>query len=414
MKKLNLLLLFLAGLLITACSNDDDPQKPDTVYKYLDKITYVKTETVSNLGLGLLFTGYGEYATILQSDVKVYRVSYYTQYQGKQIKASGALFTSVASRSDLPTVVYTHGTIKKEEAPSLNLGGTKEGIADLQSHTLEVFLGMALASAGNCAVLVPDYIGYGESKSVEHPYVHGQSLGQASFDFINACAEADRDGFKAGWLNPNLFITGYSEGGYAAVALQKKIQESKSTHQYTINKVIAGSGPYDHYSFAREFMEKGGEQTPHMVSTFLWTIQMYKIDYNYSKPYSDILSPEDDARLKATNYAMGYFLPEETDISTDPTDLFNPSFIQGVMNETDTEFINSLKDNSLTSFAAADSLILIYGTADDWVTPTHAENMYKALKEKACPTKLYTCPGGDHATTLFYYLDILLARLGKE
>jgi dipeptidyl aminopeptidase/acylaminoacyl peptidase len=91
--------------------------------------------------------------------------------------------------------------------------------------------------------------------------------------------------------------------------------------------------------------------------------------------------------------------------------LFQPAFIAGIQDDTDTEFIRISQQNSFTDFAPKDSVIFVYGDADDWVYPVNSENAYHAMKEKGCKVKAYVQPGGDHDTTLPLFLDVLLERL---
>ncbi|NDV60365.1 S9 family peptidase [Bacteroides sp. 519] len=398
------LYLMLVGLLVISCSDDDTPDSGTTVeYDYLIEASYTVTAQPKLLAAALEKYGYGEFAPLLKSKVNLYKVTYQTEYNGKKINASGALMVSEELNPDFPTVIYHHGTLSKDEAPSQSLNG-------ILNFSLEVFLGISLASINNCAVLLPDYIGYGASADVVHPYLHDASLGQASFDFARACAEITNDKLESDWLNTDLFITGYSEGGYAALSLQKKIQETAQSG-FTINKVLAGSGPYDQYALSKEFFAKEETQDLHTISSYLWVLDMYKRNYNYSKGFSDIFSTKDDALLKATNYDLGYFNPEKLELNTDPQLLFKESFLTNVQNESDKELISILKENSYTNFVPADSLIFVYGTNDNWVYPVCTETTYAAMKQKECKVKAYPMPGGDHATTLPYYLQLLLGRL---
>ena len=335
-------------------------------------------------------------AALFKSNVRVVKVIYKTEYpEGTILHVSGIACISEDLNPNFPTLVYLHGTVEKGGAPSDKMEGFAEGAV--------------ISSVTNGVVLMPDYIGYGESENVLHPYCHGPSLAQTSFDMIRAYKEYATDNF-----NSNIFITGYSEGGYAAVALQKKIQEIVGSG-LNVHKTVAGSGPYDFVSFGEQFLSKDEKLDPKELGSYLWAIGMFKIDYGYSKPFEDIFSAEDNAKLKAINYDLGYFNPvNKTDINLNPQNLLKQSFISGAKNGTDTEFMNILKANSLVDFFPADSLIFVYGNADTWVYPVNTENAYNAMKQEGCPVKSYMLPGGNHNTTVNLYLDVLLLRLMME
>ncbi len=403
--------LFLQGLLIAfvltsvlcaSCSNNDDAPAPP-VYDYLIQADKATSTPVSAIVLKLAMNAqpdYQVYSTLPKVGVNLFRVSYRTPYQGNELKASGVFIVPEAPNPNMPTVVYTHGTIYRDEAPSINLSQ-----AGFQKST-ELFLCTVFASAFNCVVLMPDYIGYGDSESIVHPYAHAESLGQASLDFVRAYQEYAGDSF-----NKRLLIAGYSEGGYAAVALQKKIQETSHTG-LTVDKTIAGSGPYDQVASALKILSTNEETNLHFISSYLWVFQMYKNNFGYSKGYDAIFSPEDHTLLKAGGYDLAYFAPEKLSIHTNPTQLFADGFRNGVTGGTDTELLKMLADNSLTEFAPADSLLFVSGGADTWVDPVNTRSACGKMYAKGCKVWMYEVPGGDHYTTLPVFLAVLLDRMG--
>ncbi len=399
MKNIFILLLFIA-VVLTSCSKSEEPEE-----KYL--ITASKSSTVQKEMMQTvmaLIPDYAKYATLLKTDVSLFRVSYTTEYpKGKKINASGVLIIPDDFNTNYPTVVYTHGSIYKNEAPSL-------AINNLLSFPKEVALCIVMSSSFNCAVLMPDYVGYGDSESIPHPYMHAESLGQASLDLIRASREYVATPEVALPFNNHIFITGYSEGGYAAVALQKKIQETTNSGLQVV-KTLAGAGAYDHVVFAKEFLQQDIELNRHFVSSYLWVIGMYKTDFAYSKNYDQIFSEQDNTLLQSTNYNLAYFAPENLAINTNPWSLFKPEFRNGVINGTDTEMLQILKENSLIDFTPRDSLIFVHGTADTWVYPVNTLNAYNTMSAKGCKVKLYEYPDGNHETTLPVFLDILLGRL---
>lgn len=392
---------------LASCTKEDTPDAPDTP-EYLLSATpagYIQKEFLQ-LALSV-YPDFARYVHLPKAHVDFFRVSYTTEYPaGEPITASGVFMIPNGYDASFPTVVYTHGTITPSETPS-------RCIADPSTYTIELLLGAELSSAFRCAVLIPDYVGYGDSDHLIHPYIHTGSLGQASIDFIRAFREYTATPGTNLAFNPQVLITGYSEGGNAAVALQQKIQETASG-ELTVRKTIAGSGAYDNVALATTFIRQQQALSPRFVSSYLWAIGMYKADYGYSKSYHQIFSDDDHTLLQANNYPLAYFATESLPLHTDPSLLFRQGFREGVLNGTDTEFLSLLKENSLVDFAPADSLIFVCGTADDWVYPENTRNAFHAMASKGCKVKMYEYPGGTHQSTMFYYLDILLGRLSTE
>ena len=125
---------------------------------------------------------------------------------GQPTIASGAfLAPSNTPCTDFPMLVYHHGTsLRKIDVPSNDVGETLIG---------RVF------GAGGYFVLMPDYIGMGESPGL-HPYCHGESEATATRDMIRAAREFIADSLNM-IDNGELFLTGYSQGGHAAMASHK-------------------------------------------------------------------------------------------------------------------------------------------------------------------------------------------------
>lgn len=410
MKTYRICIFLFCVLFSFSCSKSDD-SKSVVQDVFLESSEFVQTLSKADLQLFLMFAAtngiisqddYNTYVPALKNDVKAYKITYYTTYKAEKIKASGLFFVPDAMESNR-TIVYAHGTISEpQDTPSI-------AIESANQYTMEIFLGFILSSISNAAVLMPDYLGYGASSSITHPYVHSESLAETTFDFIQAFKEfSDKEDNKL--FNNRLFITGYSEGGTTAVALHKKIQETNQTN-FVIEKTVAGSGVYDHVAMAKEFFEKEIELDDYVISSYLWVLGMYKNDFAYNKPYEEIFSDEDNLLLKATNYAMAYFNPIQLNINRNPALLFRYDFVNGVLNENDSSFLNVLKANSLCNFVPNDSIIFVYGKADQWVYPSNTENAYQYMNENGGKVKVYLKEDGDHTSTLTLYLKALLQRL---
>ncbi|MDR0368883.1 MAG: hypothetical protein LBH82_07080 [Bacteroidales bacterium] len=407
MKKLFIPIL----LLLVACTKEvkepqpaqDDNLVPDN---YLVRTEVGNTMNKELLKFALGSQGYGQYAPLMQSDVRSFSVVYTTEYpKGNKINASGALLIPENYNPHFPLVVLNHASYgDRNSAPSKDIKNPLPALMD-------VFLGMTIVSAFNCALLLPDYIGYGESQSVTHPYMHGESLGQVGLDFIRAFKEYAADSIALPFNN-QIFITGYSEGGYAAVALHKTIDNNPS-EGLQVCKNVAGGGAYDLEAFSKEVIVNPQPLDLRMLSSYLWVLEMYKKDFRYSKAYADIFSETDHALLQSIGYNLAYYSIETANlpIHNVATELFHPDFVSGVLNETDDEFIRISRKNSLVDFVPKDSLIFVWGDADSWVYPINSENIYNAMRRKGCKVASFVQSGGDHTTTLPLYVEVVLGRL---
>ncbi|TAE47237.1 MAG: T9SS C-terminal target domain-containing protein [Bacteroidetes bacterium] len=166
----------------------------------------------------------------IQFGAKYYRITYMTlDVHGQPDTASGLAAVPDNLINKYPRLVYQHGTASSRfDVPSYNVVGGGEGI-----------IGQLCAGLGYIAYL-PDYLGMGTSHGF-HPYVHAASEASAALDMLRAA-----DAFEAQLLarsNDQLFITGYSQGGHAAMALHREIEKNHAA-EFTVTAASHMSGPY--------------------------------------------------------------------------------------------------------------------------------------------------------------------------
>ncbi len=162
-----------------------------------------------------------------RNGVKIFSVVYQTQIASdlaQPAQASGLVLIPDSNAESFPWISLQHGTIAgKAEAPSLNPG---EGLFE--------------ASQGFITTVM-DYIGYGSSAELFHPYLISKAYVPAGVDILRATRRLVAD--EALELGP-LFLKGYSEGGYATMALQKAL-ETEYSGEFTVRASAPSAGPYD-------------------------------------------------------------------------------------------------------------------------------------------------------------------------
>lgn len=163
--------------------------------------------------------------------VTSYRLEYLTtDADGRQVRASGLVSVPqkpVGAKS--PVLSYQHGTIFSDaKAPSNNAVASEVAVV--------------LASQGYI-VVAPDYVGFGASKGTGHPYLVSGPSAAATLDFLTAARVWRSQANVAD--NGQLFLTGYSEGGYVTMAAHRALQTSGAAPLQSLRMVVAGAGPYD-------------------------------------------------------------------------------------------------------------------------------------------------------------------------
>ena len=170
-------------------------------------------------------------ALVPRHAVDTYRLTYLTEdKKGALVRASGLVAVPVrAGGAASPVLSYQHATtFHDDRAPSLRLEPDQPPIA--------------LAALGYI-VVAADYVGFGESHGQEHPYLQSRPSARVVLDMLHA-AQAWRTGQGVADTG-QLYLAGYSEGGYATMAAQREIERSASPLRAQLRASVPGAGPYD-------------------------------------------------------------------------------------------------------------------------------------------------------------------------
>ena len=163
-------------------------------------------------------------------DVDFYKITYNTvDVDGNPTIASGSVAVpNNAECNSLPTAIYCHGTVlRQNDVPS--------------EDNTEGFLTKVFAGTGYI-VAAPDYIGLGVNEGI-HPYVHAESEATATIDMIYATSEFI-ESLTVSSTGETL-ITGYSQGGHAAMAALEYAENENLNEELGIVAGAPCSGPYN-------------------------------------------------------------------------------------------------------------------------------------------------------------------------
>ncbi len=313
--------------------------------------------------------------------VEVYEIVYNTiDTDDQPVQASG-VFIFPNDRSAYPLISYQHGTITDpQDAPSYYQPGT------------EAYEAGTLLAATGYAVAMPDYLGYGASETMLHPYEHGSSLATASRDMLRAVREfCERNRVV---LNDQLFLTGYSEGGYATMALHQLLETAHSD-EFIVTASAPGAGAYHKTAFAERVVN--AEEELSFINTYLWVLSTYNWVYGLNRPYSDfVVEPYDAIWEQAAPV-----IDDDAAFPQNPQELFQPAFLAGIQEGTDTALLNTFTDNDVHDWAPQAPIRLYHGTADDFVPYFNSQDAYEAMRANgATQVELMPIEGGDHFTSI--------------
>ncbi len=323
-------------------------------------------------------------AAYVKNGIKVVKIEYNTtNTDGKPIVASGLLIIPVTDQN-ASMISVQHGTITTDaEAPS-NFSVGSEAAS----------FGALFGSMGYI-ISYPDYIGYGASKAYPHPYEHRASLASASLDMLRAAKEFIKKDITVKW-NEKLFLAGYSEGGFATMSLQKKIEEETSG-EFNLVASSCGAGAYDKTAFMKYIVNNTTHGIASYNKLYLWVLLTYDRIYGLNHSFNFYFKEPYAAGIQASG--LDYPIAVSFDkILTD-------SFKQSLANATDASFAAATADNDVYNWKPKTPTRLYHGTADQLVFYFNSENTYKAMKALgAADLQLIPVPGGDHGSSIDDYL----------
>ncbi|MGI4832072.1 MAG: alpha/beta hydrolase family protein [Janthinobacterium lividum] len=379
--------LWLAAFTLLAApackTNAPDPATPATTAADAPVLTgSTLLAQVSTADLAGRVPGVPLVGTLARYPLRVYRLTYRTHNtDGQEITASGAVLVPTAPVA-LPVLSYQHGTLaptSENQAPSYYAQGS-----DVWSVV------SVLASAGY-VVSAPDYIGYGASKALPHPYEHAASLASTSADMLRATREFCQQ--QSVGLTQKNFLAGYSEGGYATMALHKYLQENYAA-TLPVAASAPGAGAYHKSAFARYILQS--TQPLSFLSTYVWVLRTYDRIYALGRPYTFYYQEPYATQLQADPFSA---------VPSQQSQLFAPAFRQAVLDNSDAALNNTLTANDIYDWQPTAPVALFHGTADDYVPFFNSQDAYDAMQKRgATQVELHPIQGGDHFSSATAYI----------
>lgn len=326
--------------------------------------------------------------TLTDHGVSIYEITYTSEYLGELKNTRGVLIVP-EGKDSLDLIGYFHGT----HVP-LAVSGVNKNTPSLYEGGPDDFLEMtsvAIPMASNgYAVFVPDYFGYSLTKELEHPFVYYPELFKGNVDGLLAAKEMlnQLGKFDSG----NLFLTGWSQGGGAALSAHKMIQEQYSSN-FNIVATSGLAGPYDFKGFLYDVFDR---RTENIDRLNLYSWALYSVNQ-----FSNIKRPTDQIWSYPVYDQTAAFIPP----SNVPNNSFNTYFLSKIVDETDTQMIQELEKNTFSdNWLPVGKVFLHHGDADDVVPYFNSVNTYNNLSLLGADIIFYTYPDGDHFTPLESYL----------
>lgn len=380
--------LIVPGLFyFPSCSKQEDAEN-----EYLISYTLLKQMTV--LGIQSFLQNASQVYSALDSlpadfryDVSVYSVNYPVNFQGKTITASGVVCLPEAKET-FGIISFQNGTnTLHEAAPSRDIFN---GL-----YTL-----IESAASYGFIIVIADYIGFGSSEQILHPYYHRESNDLAVANLILAAKELTNERNIQAKCNENIFLMGYSQGGWATLSASKYIEQMVPSG-LSVNAISCGAGAYQLIPFCQHVLSLVTYPTPYYLPYF---IEFHRQNGMLTDPLSLFFREPYASRIPGL--FNGNFSGDEINLQlTDTvamlvTENLKNHFINGA------EFValrNELEKNSVYGWSTEIPVRFYHGTADDNVYFRQSELLHEEMLRQRFSKgsiSLYLLDGLNHQTAL--------------
>lgn len=381
----SIILFFVFITVFSGCDLNNTDSKPTD--KYLVSYTKHKTYLPSFIKslLTPLSTTYPELKTIvdnLQYGVDVYKITYNTKFEGKDIIASGLVSVPIGDGS-FPVISYQNGTnTLNSNAPSVNPDS-------------ELYLLLEFVASTGFIVSVPDYLGFGSTSSMYHPYYDRKSTVETTTDMLRAVNELVKN-YLVITNKKDLYITGYSQGGWATMELQKYIEENYAS-EFSLKASACGAGGYDLRYINNYILAQPEYPMPYFIG---YIMHSYIKSGKITIPATDVFKSPYSERILTLYDGTKSGDQINAQLTTKTADLFTAEYLTGA--NTNSKFISvmsSLSNNSRTAWKTNVPTMILHGTEDNYVPYQVSDNIYKDFLSKGVPANLVTLvpvPGAGH------------------
>ena len=276
--------------------------------------------------------------------------------------------------------VYNHGTIfAKDEVPSLYFENYKyrEG---------ELFFSVIMAAMEHI-MAVPDYYGMGTGTGIHHHNMD-KTNSNSVIDIIRATRRlATTLGII---VNPNVSLTGYSEGGTVTMNTAKRIFEENLQHEFPNVLICPASGAYDLSTETYNFI----------FSNPYYPTRSYilYIAASCQDMYHNLYNPDDPNGIKdylTAPYDQLYTenLPTQTgNVGWVPlpwTQMFYDSTLESVYNNPQHPFRTCLEQNDCYNWHNPYETHIYYCNTDEQVPPSGAVKTYNTQQAYIPPENFW-------------------------
>ena len=314
-----------------------------------------------------------------------YRITYRTvDPQGRPTVASGLVALPTGAGDHVSVIFYEHGTNPTRDAvASVTAGGGDREAAEL------------FASAGHAAV-APDYLGLGTGPGV-HPYMDLASEVTASEDMLTASRTLAA--VHRLTLDPRVLVTGFSQGGAAAMGFAAALQHGRAGRYWHLGAVAPMSGPYNvRTAEVPALLHNTLNPESEVLYISFWTVATNRVYHFYDDPAQVFQQPY--ASIVEALYDGDH---SEQDIlaalPNSPSALLTPRYLARLQHPTGA-LLHAMKQNDVSCDWRPKAPVRIYAArGDDGVAFANAQQCQAQLAAHGSRVEVVDVGDVDHNTS---------------
>ena len=214
-------------------------------------------------------------------------------------------------------------------------------------------------------------------------------------------------------FNGDVFLSGYSEGGFATMSAHYNLENNNYSGLNLIASAPAAGG-YDISGMLDYFITRDSYHVPYYIA---YVAIGYKTSYDWSLPLSSIFNEPYDSIIP--EYFNGKFSGDEINsvLTNSINELLTSNFINNVYTDPDLRVVvDAFEENSLDNWVPKNKMIMYHGTSDITVPYQNSVDTYNNFISLGASTnniEFIDLIDEDHSSGALPYIIDLFDRFDK-